>query len=242
MRRRPAPVTPRLPYTEWHWPAPPPDRDPDPVPGFASFEHVLVPEVDPGPDTTYFWAHQFQLEGGQGGYLGLQTKGNRADGSLGKMAIFSLWDATGAEGPGVVRFGGEGTGWSARIPLLWQAGHRYRLRVEAEEESAEGRWWAAGVADLDSGQEEGIGRLRAAPGWHRLSSWSVMWTEYYGPPLRTCRDLASVSATFSVPRADGSVLPLRRHNRLGDGTCQTTRITDLGERVRHEMGLPAAGT
>ena len=227
--------TARGPYTEWFWPDPPVVHGRT---GFASFEHTLVPEIDPGPRATYFWAHQFGLVGGQGGYIGLQTKGNRADGSLGKMAIFSLWDATGAEGPGVVRFGGEGTGWSARIPLLWQAGHHYRLRIEAAEDTVEGRWWVATVADLDTGDDHGIGRLRAAPGWHGLSSWSVMWTEYYGPPLGSCRDLAPVSATFSVPRADGTVVPVRRHSHLGEGTCDTTRITDLDEGVRHEMGLP----
>ena len=85
----------------------------------------------------YFWAHQFQLVDGEGGYLGLQTKGNRADGSLGKMAIFSIWDAVEAEGAGpggfgCVRFGGEGTGWSCRIPYHWVAGHAYRLRVWTE--------------------------------------------------------------------------------------------------------------
>ena len=234
-RRRPPPATPRGPYTEWHWPTPPAAG------GFRSFEHVLVPENDPGPDATYFWAHQFHLEGGQGGYLGLQTKGNRADGSLGKMAIFSLWDATGAEGPGVVRFGGEGTGWSARIPLLWQAGHRYHLRVEAGDDTAEGRWWVATVADLDGGEEQRIGCLRAAAGWRRLSSWSVMWTEYYGPPLGSCRDLAPAVACFSVPRADGTVAPTRRHSHLGEGTCDTTRISDLDDGVRHEMGLPEPG-
>ncbi len=64
----------------------------------------MTPEIDPGPNATYFWAHQFGLVGGEGGYLGLQTKGNRADGSLGKLAIFSLWDATGSDGAGCVRF------------------------------------------------------------------------------------------------------------------------------------------
>ncbi len=198
-------------------------------------------ENDPGADTTYFWAHQFQLEGGRGGYVGLQTKGNRADGSLGKLAIFSLWDATGADGPGVVRFRGEGTGWSARVPLLWEAGRRYLLRVEAGEDGGEGRWWLATVTDLDTGEGQSIGRLRGAPAWRCLSSWSVMWTEYYGPPLRDCRDLAPVSATFTVPRADGAVVPARRHNYLGDGTCDTTRITDLDDGVRHQMGLAEDG-
>ncbi len=65
------PPTPRGPYTEWFWPTPPTT---DGRPGFATFEHTLTPEIDPGPAATYFWAHQFGMEGGEGGYLGLQTK------------------------------------------------------------------------------------------------------------------------------------------------------------------------
>ena len=208
------------------------------VPGWSSFEHALTPEIDPGPDSTYFWAHQFRLERGEGGYIGLQTKGNRADGSLGKIAIFSLWDATGGEGPGAVRFSGEGSGWSTRIPYLWEAGRTYRLRLQAGEVTSEGAWWSASVADAEGGDEQVIGRLRAAPGWGRLGAWSVMWTEYYGPPLSSCADLAHVRATFGTPRADGGVVPARRHSHLSEGTCDTTRITDLDDGVRQEMGLP----
>jgi len=192
------PPTPQGPYTEWFWPHPPVT---DGRPGFAAFEHTLVPEIDPGPAATYFWAHQFGLEGGEGGYLGLQTRGNRVDGSLGKLAIFSLWDATGAEaapaGPG------------------------------------------SSLVDLDAGAESQIGRLRAAPGWGGLRAWSVMWTEYYGPPLRHCSDLVPVSAVLGMPVADGMVIPVRSSSHVGDGTCDTTRITDLDGSVRHEMGLQA---
>ncbi len=233
--RAPAKPVPRGPYSEWWWPEPPGSGG---VRGWSSFEHLLVPEIDPGPDSTYFWAHQFRSVDGEGGYIGMQTKGNRADGSLGKMAIFSLWDATGAEGPGVVRFTGEGSGWSARIPYLWSPGRTYRLRLEVGEETPEGAWWSASVADVEQGDEEHIGDLRAGPGWGRLGTWSVMWTEYYGPPLRRCSDLPHVSATFSVPRADGDVLPARWHHRLGDGTCDNTRITELEGGVRQEMGAP----
>jgi len=235
------PPTPQGPYTEWFWPHPPVT---DGRPGFAAFEHTLVPEIDPGPAATYFWAHQFGLEGGEGGYLGLQTRGNRVDGSLGKLAIFSLWDATGAEAApaapgGVVRFGGEGTGWSARIPYLWTAGTSYRLRVARGDVTPEGTWWSASVVDVDAGAESQIGRLRAAPGWGGLRAWSVMWTEYYGPPLRHCSDLVPVSAVLGMPVADGMVIPVRSSSHVGDGTCDTTRITDLDGSVRHEMGLQA---
>ncbi len=239
------PPTPRGPYTEWFWPTPPVT---DGRPGFAAFEHTLVPEIDPGPAATYFWAHQFGLEGGEGGYLGLQTRGNRVDGSFGKLAIFSLWDATGAEAApsrsgsrsgGVVAFSGEGTGWSARIPYLWTAGTSYRLRVARDDVTSEGTWWSASVVDVDTGVESQIGRLRAAPGWGGLRAWSVMWTEYYGPPLRHCSDLVPVSAVLGMPVADGTVTPVRACSHVGDGTCDTTRITDLDGNVRHEMGLQA---
>jgi len=226
------PPTPAGPYTEWFWPDPP---TVDGSTGFTSFEHSLIAEIDPGPDATYFWAHQFRLTGGEGGYLGLQTKGNRADGSLGKMAIFSLWDAVDGEGT-VVPFSGEGTGWSARIPYLWTAGTAYRLRVVRDDTTAEGTWWSASVVDGDTAEVSHIGRLRAPPGWGGLGPWSVMWTEYYGPPLRRCSDLAPVSAVFSAPTADDAVAPARARSHIGDGTCSTTRITDIDDGVRQEMG------
>jgi hypothetical protein len=65
-----------------------------------------VAEVDRGPDSTYSGPTKFRLIGDEGGYLGLQIKGNRVDGSLGKMAIFSIWDPEEAAGPGT-------EGWSA---------------------------------------------------------------------------------------------------------------------------------
>ncbi|MGI9033304.1 MAG: DUF3472 domain-containing protein [Acidimicrobiales bacterium] len=226
--RRPARPTARGPYTEWFWPESPTGR------GFSSFTHTVLAEIDPGPAATYFWAHQFALQDGQGGYLGLQTRGNRADGTVGKMAIFSLWDATGAEGRGVVRFSGEGEGWSARIPYLWSLGSTYRLSVAA----AAGSWWSASVTDPTTGENQVIGSLQAPPGWGGLRPWSIMWTEYYGPPLARCADLAPVSAVFGEPRADAGVAPVRSHSHVGEGTCDSTHITEVPGGVRHEMGKP----
>jgi hypothetical protein len=219
-------LRPRGTYTDWFWPGT----------GYGDVEHVLVPEVDPGPDTTYFWAHQFRTEAGEGGYIGLQTKGNRADGTLGKMAIFSFWDTLGAEGPGVVRFGGEGVGWSCRIPFPWEAGRPYRLRVGVVDEDASVRTWAASV---DGAQ---FGRIRAPAAWGRLGAWSVMWTEFYGGPLARCEDLPYSKVTFSVPVADGSARPHRSNDHLGDGDCDTSRVTRPdGDSVRHEMGVRDSG-
>ena len=227
-------ATPRGTYTEWRWP-PTTSFARTLLAGYKSFEHVLVPEIDPGPDTTYFWAHQFRLIGGEGGYVGLQTKGNRADGSLGKMAIFSIWDAEEADGPGTVRFSGEGEGWSCRIPYQWQAGRAYGLKVF----TPGGGWWGAKVRDETTGAVSELGGIRVPQHWRGLDTWSVMWTEYYGPPLNSCSDLAYSSVIFGTPTADdGEVKPAGSHSHLGEGTCQTSHVEQLADGVRHQMGLP----
>jgi hypothetical protein len=231
---RRARATPSGTYTEWRWP-PSTSFARTLQAGYLSFEHVLVPEIDPGPDTTYFWAHQFRLIGGEGGYIGLQTKGNRADGSLGKMAIFSIWDAEAAEGPGTIRFGGEGEGWSCRIPYPWQAGRPYRMKVF----TPGGSWWGAKVRDEATGEVSDLGGIRVPQRWRNLDSWSIMWTEYYGGPLANCSDLPYSRVVFHTPWAnDGEVKPAGSHSHIGEGTCKTSRIEQLADGVRHEMGLP----
>jgi len=231
---RKPPPTPSGTYTEWRWP-PSTSFARTLQAGYGSFEHVVLPEVDPGPEATYFWAHQFRFIGGEGGYLGLQTKGNRADGSLGKMAIFSIWDAVEAEGPGTVRFSGEGTGWSCRIPYPWEAGRPYGMRVY----TPGGGWWGAAVRDDTTGEISEIGGIRVPGHWRNLDSWSVMWTEYYGPPLARCSDLAHSRVVFGTPTADkGEVRPAGSHSHLSEGTCNTSLIETVPDGVRHEMGTP----
>jgi hypothetical protein len=203
--------------------------------GYESFEHVLVPELEPGADTTYFWAHQFRMIAGVGGYIGLQTKGNRADGSLGKTAIFSIWDAEEAAGAGAVPFSGEGSGWSCRIPYQWEAGRAYGMRVW----TIGGGWWAAAVREEATGRNSEIGGIRVPGRWRQLDSWSIMWTEYYGPPLSSCSQLAHSSVVFVTPTANGGdTKPAGSHSHLGEGTCHTSRIETLAEGVRHQMGMP----
>ena len=218
-------LLPRGTYTDWFWPGT----------GYRRVAHTLTAEIDPGPRSMYFWAHQFRSEAGEGGYVGLQTWGNRADGSLGKMAIFSFWDTLRAEGPGVVRFGGEGVGWSCRIPFHWDAGTPYRLAVEAVDQDAEAIVWAASV----DGEE--FGRIWAPAAWGRLGPWSVMWTEFYGGPLASCDDLPYSRVVFSTPETDGGVRPHRSQDHLGDGDCGGSAITKVPpDGVRHEMGIAGA--
>jgi hypothetical protein len=74
--------------------------------------------------------------------------------------------------------------------------------------------------------------------WRNLDSWSVMWTEYYGPPLTSCTELAYSSVVFGRPTAnDGEGKPAGSHSHLSEGTCPS-RVEDLGYGVRHQMGMP----
>ena len=192
-----------------------------------------MPEIDPGPGSTYYWAHQFGLVGGKGGYLGLQTDGQRFDGSVGKTAIFSIAEAVSAEGVAAGRLGSQDEGLSCRVPYQWEAGRGYRLRVWTVEPG----WWAASVRDEVTCADTEIGFIRVPGDWRQLDTWSVMWTEYYGGPLGSCSDLSHSRVVFGTPTADkGAVEPQRTVNRLGDGTCDSSAIEHVRGGVRHEMG------
>ncbi len=226
--------TPQGTYTNWFWPAPPLSEDG--TAGYSSFEHRLVVELDQGPDAAYFWAHQFALRGGAGGYLGLQTKGT-ANGTTGRIAIFSIWDAVAARGTTPVRFSGEGEGWSCRVIYPWEVGRSYRLSVRNPARA----WWSASVVDEVSGVHTEIGWIQVPHGWERLDTWSVMWTEWYGGPVARCADIPHSSVIFHTPVADdGLFRPDRSENQLGTGgTCKNSRVERLPEGSRQEVGVPS---
>ncbi|HEX2042610.1 MAG TPA: hypothetical protein VHF24_08225 [Acidimicrobiales bacterium] len=224
--------TPQGTYTDWFWPPPPVGADG--LTGYSSFEHSLTVEVDPGPQASYFYAHQFTLVGGAGGYLGLQTRG-RADGTWGRIAIFSIWDAVAARGPAPVRFTGEGEGWTCRIMYPWQGGRPYRMHLRTRARA----WWVASVADAVTGNETEIGWIQVPHRWQRLDGWSVMWTEWYGGPLARCADLPHSSVVFHTPSADdGRVRPDRASDHLDTGaSCDNSRVERLENGSRQEMGV-----
>lgn len=94
------------------------------------------------------------------------------------------------------------------------------------------------MRDEATGEVHELGGIRVPGHWRGLDSWSVMWTEYYGPALNSCTDLAYSSVVFGTPTADnGEVKPAGSHSHLGDGMCQTSRIEHLADGVRHQMGL-----
>jgi hypothetical protein len=217
--RRRLPAVPVGTYTQWSWP---PERS-----GFQEMSWELEPRSDPSP-VGYFWSHQFGLLGGDGGYLGLQTQGSEP---TGKIAIFSIWGAIDAEGPQYVApFRGEGTGMSVRIHYQWEPGRREWLGLRADGSG----WWRAEVGDRP------VGRIRVDPSWGALAPTSIMWTERYAPPLRSCGDIGLAEAWFGTPVADRTVSPRTHRNYLAEHRgCPGSSVTDADGGVVQIMGGPA---
>jgi hypothetical protein len=216
-RRRP-PSTPVGTYTTWSWPSPPA--------GYGELRWALEPRTDPTP-VGYFWSHQVALIGGEAAYVGLQTVGAEP---TGKIAIFSVWGAIDAEGAEYAApFSGEGIGMSVRIRYPWEPGRRTHLAVGADGAG----WWRAEVGDRL------IGRIRVDPAWGGLAPTSIMWTERYAPPLRSCAEIGHAVAWFGTPSADGGVPPTHHHNRLGTNRgCAGSSVRDADGGVLQVMGAP----
>lgn len=214
LRRQPRPAAVGT-YTSWSWP---PVAD-----GYHELAWDLEPRTDPSP-VGYFWSHQVWLKGGEAAYFGLQTMGSEP---TGKIAIFSLWGATDAEGPQyAASFGGEGTGMSVRAQYPWVPGQAEHLALRSEGSS----WWAAYVGS------QFVGRLRAPQDWGPLSADTVMWTERYGPTMVSCADIGHSVAWFSTPAADGAA-PSSHRNHLADNRgCPGSSVTDQGGGVLHVVG------
>jgi hypothetical protein len=184
----------------------------------------VEPRTDPSP-VGYFWSHQVGFVGGEGAYLGIQTQGAAPQG---KIAIFSVWGALDAESPEYAGpFSGEGTGMTVRIRYGWLPGRRVRLALLADGDG----WWRAEIEDRL------VGRVRVDPAWGALAASSIMWTERYAPPLRSCEEMGHAVAWFGKPVADSDVVPLRHDNYLaGHRGCPGSSVGDADGGVLQVMG------
>jgi hypothetical protein len=134
-----AAVAPNGTYSNWTWPAS--------TTGYYNFDQRLT-ILGHSPGTHYFWAHQFQFIGGDGGYLGLQV-GLYPNNS--KIALFSVWGANGAQGANCGPFNEGGAGYTCRLdPYAWVSGRAYRMRL-----------WSVGEDSLASlGRHEVPGQIK----------------------------------------------------------------------------------
>ena len=223
------PVTPGgMAYVWLTWP-------PVPTQGSDSFDITLRIIHDPGPRSAYFWAHQFRFVDGDGGYIGLQTNGYMQGRWVGKMAIFSIWNATAAiPGPRAEceRFSGEGRGWSCRMRYPWKEGHSYRLRLWmcgncVGETDPAWDWLGAWILDETTGEEVNLGFIRVPSSWHWLALTSCVWVEYYGQ-VESCDAIPYAVAEFSRPAIEGDPVDLLALSPDYGETCHNARIEAVG--------------
>lgn len=156
-----------------------------------------------------YWAQLWSwTDADYGGYIGLQTNGNRFDGSTGETAIFSLWNADAATGDACGQFEGEGNGYSCRIPFRIRTNAQYRLRVLRLHADADGQWWGGWVHSASTRTEYHIGDIRV-PTSHTSMRELANFSEYFGDAVACTKVPVSV-VHWTQPTA----------NRLNDGSYQ----------------------
>lgn len=192
--------------------------------------------VDPGPKTYRFFSTQLAI-GPFGAYIGLQTDMAFQSGS-GKGAIFSIWNATGgtpgSPGSWCQSFGGEGVGYSCRIPYNWAAGNTYRLRVWQITSNS----WAAYIMNMTTGAEVKLGTISIPSSKNpKLSSGMTTFTEYYGGDFAACSDLKLSQVTWGMPTGNNKTLQSTWvSNSIGPGECASIRKSAGTGPTVHSVG------
>jgi hypothetical protein len=158
-----------------------------------------------------FWSHEFYLQGGDTGYIGLQDTPN------GKTAIFSLWNATSgtATTSGFNCQGGAENGpvWRCMGNYNWKVGVRYRLRLWETASAPNGVTWVGTVQDTSTGVETAIGYLTSRSG-QNLISYSVNWIESYSlnsvtNPDVVCNSKQPATGYFEYPTANNGAITFK---------------------------------
>lgn len=208
--------------------------------GIGEFAEVtLTIEQSPESSADYFWAQQFWPDSttDHGGYFGLQTNGTLQNSRVGKMLIFSIWNADQAEaGPGATAqtFGGEGVGYSVRRAYDWQLGVPYTFRISKDEDL----WWRMDVRSPGE-QDIYLGRIRITEDVP-MEGYFANFVEYY-TPVTECNDLAYTAATFSPTNFAGSTYPAMDIDVYGPCAENAAGEITAGA-ARFETGLAAASS
>ncbi|MEJ7928578.1 hypothetical protein WG922_01205 [Ramlibacter sp. AN1015] len=202
----------------------------------SSLRVTITIEREPVPAGTYFWAQQFRPIGpiDHGGYFGLQTGAVIGERVVGKMLIFSIWNAVTAEaGPGATAqaFRGEGIGYSVRQPFEWRENVPYSFLMERQ---ADPRWWALqvtapGMAPI------ALGRIQVSSPVH-LGHWLPQFTEYF-TPVAGCEAMPPARATFSGLEFDSASVPAQDAQSYGPCAPWARGFIAPGGVSVHEVGV-----
>lgn len=170
------------------------------------------PSRQDGRDDAYYYSNYATFTHGEGAYGGLQTNGFDGKNWVGKMLIFSIWNATdGLAEPGgtKTKFDGEGIGYSVRLPYDWSLGTTYRFRMyldrSTRQEGNGRRLWAASLTDLDSGQTVRIGRIFAPASFGKIRT-PITFHERYLGATPSCSAISPSRVRFTNMTANGGAI------------------------------------
>lgn len=152
---------------------------------------------DGGVNSRYYWANQFYFKQGDGGYIGLQ---NRGDGT--HAFNYSIWSAKGWKGDNCSYFGHEGSGVQCQVVVPWKTGHQYKLDV-----TKNGNLVTGVVTDLMDGTETTVGIIEVPTTFGKLNGSSGFVEEYSqgDGQLSSCYVMGDQSSIFLNPVGDDSV-------------------------------------
>lgn len=163
---------------------------------------------DGGKDSHYYWANQFFFKQGDGGYIGLQNRGN------GVHAFnYSIWQATGWKGGECNYFSHEGSGVQCQIEISWKVGHQYKLDV-----SKNGNLVTGVVTDLMDGTTTTVGVIEVPDSFGKLHSSSGFVEEYSqgNGQLSSCYVMGAQSSIFLNPIGDDKTKAEQRSHTYGN--------------------------
>lgn len=191
----------------------------------SSMSQVIQPiEISP---RMYWEAGWFWDNLKDGGYGGIQSGGILANGTISDLAIFSIWNGLGAipgEGAGCSPFGGEGIGYSCRIPISLIAGNKYEISFGVD--TARGpQWWIATISDLAKGTKNVIGSIETNSSIAKATNWNN-FIEYWGQAV-SCDAVGAASAKFYVPTSNNSDVEVSdpRFSRPSEGCVSSAGDT-----------------
>jgi hypothetical protein len=162
-------------------------------------QKIWVAKSAPGSQWVLMWS--WTADPAHGGYFGFNTT---AEGTA--QALFSLWNADRASGKNCQEFGGEGVGWSCRMPFEIKSDVVYKLRLARTKADNEGVWWGGWIYEESDGRTQNeyyLGEIRVKKEMNQIRGNSITnFSEYYGDVVEKCSTVPFSILALAPPNAN----------------------------------------
>ncbi len=149
------------------------------------------------------------VHGDDGMYMGVIQGTDHTD----RIARFSIWNASAANGSNCTPGDNEGNYYTCIIDYDFVENRWYNLRIWQLNEDAGGQWWGAYIIDEETGAESWIGDIRAPSGTGDLVV-ADSFAEYFGEAV----------PCDHVPRSSVAVLAPYVNDGAGSATFGGTSV------------------